>query len=103
MSTEIRVFVTTTPGSLEMKKMIERTVNVIKGLSSRMDYTVEIIDIADLENKESKEFMMSNGRADSKGQVRAPQIFNGDKLCGNYEDFDMALEDDTLKEFLLLI
>ena len=40
MSVEIRIFVSTTPGSLERKKMIERTVNVIKGLASRMDYTV---------------------------------------------------------------
>ena len=40
MSAEIRVFVSTTPGSLERKKMMERTVNVIRGLASRMDYTV---------------------------------------------------------------
>jgi len=103
MSAEIRIFVSTTPGSLERKKMMERTVNVIKGLSSRMDYTVATIDIADLENKEAKEFMLSNGQSDSKGRVTAPQIFNGDTLCGNYEEFDEALEDDRLKEFLRLV
>jgi len=103
MSAEIRIFISTTPGSLERKKMMERTVNVIKGLSQRMDYTVETVDIADLENKEAKEFMLSNGKSDSKGSVAAPQIFNGETLCGNYEDFDEALEDDQLKEFLRLI
>ena len=40
MSAEIRIYVSTTPGSLERKKMIERTVNVIKGLAARFDYTV---------------------------------------------------------------
>lgn len=103
MSAEIRIYVSTTPGSLERKKMIERTVNVIKGLAARLDYTVATIDIADLEEKEAKEFMISNGRADGKGQVVAPQVFNGETLCGNYEDFDNALEDDKLKEFLHLI
>jgi glutaredoxin len=102
MSSEIRIYVSTTPGSLERKKMMERTVNVINGLASRLNYTVATIDIADLENKEAKEFMLSNGRSDSKGHVAAPQIFNGETLCGNYEEFDFALEDDQLKEFLKL-
>ena len=48
-------------------------------------------------------FLFLKGRADGKGQVVAPQVFNGETLCGNYEDFDNALEDDTLKEFLHLI
>merc|ERR1712058_181565 len=29
-----------------------------------------------------------------------PQIFNADKNCGDYDDFDVANEDDELEEFL---
>ena len=37
-----------------------------------------------------------------EGQRHAlpPQIFNGEKYCGDYEDFDVANEDDELEEFL---
>merc|ERR1711918_19907 len=29
-----------------------------------------------------------------------PQIFHGEKYCGDYDDFDVANEDDELEEFL---
>lgn len=32
--------------------------------------------------------------------VLPPQIFNGEKYCGDYDDFDIANEDDVLEEFL---
>merc|ERR1712212_157991 len=102
MASEIKIYISSSPGSLEKKKMIEKTVNVIKGQAARMNYSVETIDIADLENPSAKEFMLSNGRADARGTVSAPQIFNGTTLCGNYEDLDNAIEDDLLKEFLQL-
>ena len=37
-----------------------------------------------------------------EGQRHAlpPQIFNGEKYCGDYDDFDVANEDDELEEFL---
>merc|ERR1712128_168824 len=39
-----------------------------------------------------------------EGQRHAlpPQIFNGDKYCGDYDDFDVANEDDVLEEFLCI-
>merc|ERR1711983_571046 len=45
------------------------------------------------------------GRASAKkkeGQRHAlpPQLFNGEKYCGDYDDFDVANEDDELEEFL---
>merc|ERR1712109_323033 len=32
--------------------------------------------------------------------VLPPQVFNGEKYCGDYDAFDVANEDDELEEFL---
>ena len=39
-------------------------------------------------------------KQDGQRNVLPPQIFNGEELRGNFEDFDIANEDDNLEEFL---
>ncbi|XP_020366904.1 SH3 domain-binding glutamic acid-rich-like protein 3 [Rhincodon typus] len=35
-------------------------------------------------------------------KAMAPQIFNGDQYCGDFEAFDKAVEEKKIKEFLKL-
>merc|ERR1719378_1234486 len=45
--------------------------------------------------------MRQNGKKkEGQRNVLPPQIFNGEKYCGDYDDFDVANEDDELEEFL---
>ena len=39
-------------------------------------------------------------KKDGQRNVLPPQIFNGEECRGNFEDFDIANEDDLLEEFL---
>ncbi|XP_023327859.1 SH3 domain-binding glutamic acid-rich protein isoform X2 [Eurytemora carolleeae] len=48
-----------------------------------------------------RDFMRQNGKKkEGQRNVLPPQIFNGEKYCGDYDDFDVANEDDELEEFL---
>eukprot|EP00092_Neocalanus_flemingeri_P050513 GFUD01058411.1.p1 GENE.GFUD01058411.1~~GFUD01058411.1.p1 ORF type:complete len:121 (-),score=58.30 GFUD01058411.1:99-461(-) len=51
--------------------------------------------------EEQRDFMRA-GAKKKEGQRFAlpPQLFNGEKYCGDYDDFDVANEDDELEEFL---
>merc|ERR1712012_839188 len=44
--------------------------------------------------------MGSSGKKEGQRHALPPQIFNGEKYCGDYDDFDVANEDDELEEFL---
>ena len=39
-------------------------------------------------------------KQDGQRNALPPQIFNGEECRGNFEDFDIANEDDVLEEFL---
>merc|ERR1719322_1802279 len=61
----------------------------------------EVIDVAGPGMEEARDFMRGNGKKKENARhVLPPQIFNGDKYCGDYDDFDVANEDDELEEFL---
>merc|ERR1719150_802137 len=61
----------------------------------------EPVDIAGPGMDDQKDEMRAKGKK-KEGQRHAlpPQIFNGEKYCGDYDDFDLANEDDVLEEFL---
>jgi len=40
------------------------------------------------------------GKKEGQRHALPPQIFNGEKYCGDYDDFDVANEEDELEEFL---
>merc|ERR1712083_461425 len=40
------------------------------------------------------------GKKEGQRNVLPPQVFNGEKYCGDYDAFDVANEDDELEEFL---
>ncbi|XP_040576137.1 uncharacterized protein [Lepeophtheirus salmonis] len=59
------------------------------------------VDIAGPGMDEARDFMRANGKKkEGERNVLPPQIFNEEKYCGDYDDFDIANEDDLLEEFL---
>merc|ERR1711994_512588 len=61
----------------------------------------EVVDITAPSMEEARNFMREHGKKkDGERNVLPPQIFNGEKYCGDYDDFDVANKDDVLEEFL---
>ncbi|KAK7604191.1 hypothetical protein V9T40_004464 [Parthenolecanium corni] len=92
----IKVYVSGISGNKEVKKRQQRVTMILD--SKNIQYTV--IDIAEPGNEGDKEFMQENSKARDSKHPLPPQIFNGEHYCGDYEDFDMANELDTLEKFL---
>jgi len=61
----------------------------------------ELVDIMLPGNQNERAFMRERGKKkDGQRNVIPPQIFNGQEFRGDFEDFDIANEDDVLEEFL---
>jgi len=61
----------------------------------------ELVDIMLPGNQNERAFMREHGKKkDGQRNVIPPQIFNGQEFRGDFEDFDIANEDDVLEEFL---
>jgi glutaredoxin len=97
MTMGVIVYYAEISGSKEVKKRQQRVMMILE--SKTIPY--EAIDITEPGKENEKDFMMKNGkiRGDIK-YVQSPQIFNGEVYCGDYEDFDLANENDVLEEFL---
>merc|ERR1712156_790091 len=82
-------------------KMIINEQHAILTVLKCLGIPIEEVDISAPGMDEQRDFMRSNGKKkEGERNVLPPQIFNGDKYCGDYEDFDVANEDDELEEFL---
>merc|ERR1719245_2066202 len=62
---------------------------------------MDLVDISAPGMDDQRDLMRASAKK-KEGQRHAlpPQIFNGEKYCGDYDDFDVANEDDELEEFL---
>merc|ERR1712227_129897 len=74
-----------------------RIIMILKSLGIQMD----LVDISAPGMDDQRDMMRASAKK-KEGQRHAlpPQIFNGEKYCGDYDDFDVANEDDELEEFL---
>merc|ERR1719336_1523575 len=74
-----------------------RIIMILKSLGIPMD----CVDISAPGMDDQRDLMRASAKK-KEGQRHAlpPQIFNGEKYCGDYDDFDVANEDDELEEFL---
>merc|ERR1712038_686399 len=62
---------------------------------------IELCDISAPGMEEQRDFMRANAvKKEGQRNVLPPQVFNGEKYCGDYDAFDVANEDDELEEFL---
>jgi len=93
----IKVFLSGNSGNKEIVTHQQRIFMILNSL--RIPYTA--IDIAAPGHEDETDFMRANAKKkDGQRHVLPPQIFNGEKYCGDYDDFDLANEDDVLEEFL---
>merc|ERR1712130_552655 len=91
------IFISGNSGSKEITNRQHRILMILKSLGIAMKQ----VDISAPGMDEQRDFMRA-GAKKKEGQRHAlpPQIFNGEKYCGDYDDFDVANEDDELEEFL---
>jgi len=93
----IRVFISGNSGNKEMVTHQQRIIMVLQSLG----IDTEVLDIAAPGMDEARDFMRGGAKKkENQRNVLPPQIFNGDTYCGDYDDFDVANEDDHLEEFL---
>merc|ERR1712098_981072 len=73
-----------------------RIIMILKSLGIQMD----IVDISAPGMDDQRDIMRASAKK-KEGQRHSlpPQIFHGEKYCGDYDDFDVANEDE-LEEFL---
>jgi len=60
----------------------------------------EVVDVGDSILEDEKEFLSEHGQPNKDGLVLTPQIFNDEELCGDYNAFQLALENEELFQFL---
>lgn len=93
----IKVYISGNSGNKEIVTHQQRIFMILKSLG----IDCAPVDIAGPGMDEAREFMRANGKKkDGQRNVLPPQIFNEEKYCGDYDDFDIANEDDLLEEFL---
>jgi len=93
----IKVYISGNSGNKEIVTHQQRIFMILNSLGIEC----EPVDIAAPGMDEAKDYMREQGKKkDGQRNVLPPQIFNGEKYCGDYDDFDLANEDDELEEFL---
>merc|ERR1712033_145141 len=94
---DIMMFISGNSGSKEITNRQHRILMILKSLG----IAIKQVDISAPGMDEQRDFMRASAKK-KEGQrfVLPPQIFNGEKYCGDYDDFDLANEDDELEEFL---
>lgn len=93
----IKVYISGNSGNKEIVTHQQRIFMILNSLAIEC----EAVDIAGPGMDEAKDYMREKGKKkDGQRYCLPPQIFNGEKYCGDYDDFDLANEDDELEEFL---
>ncbi|XP_063360910.1 SH3 domain-binding glutamic acid-rich protein isoform X3 [Cydia amplana] len=99
----VKVYISGISGNKEVKKRQQRVMMILDSKNIKYD----IIDITEPGREADKDFMQnkstSNGGTVSDPNPRSPlppQIFNDEEYCGDYDQFDMANEVDSLEVFL---
>ncbi|XP_063532646.1 SH3 domain-binding glutamic acid-rich protein [Cydia strobilella] len=99
----VKIYISGISGNKEVKKRQQRVMMIMDSKNIKYD----IIDITEPGREADKDFMQnnstSNGGTVSDPNPRSPlppQIFNDKEYCGDYDQFDLANEVDTLEVFL---
>ncbi|XP_077367552.1 SH3 domain-binding glutamic acid-rich-like protein 2 isoform X3 [Festucalex cinctus] len=93
----IKVYIASSSGSLAVKKQQQAVVGFLEANGIQFQQ----VDITMLE--EQRQWMYRHIPCDKrpeKGNPLPPQIFNGDRYCGDYEDFFQSKENNTVFAFL---
>jgi len=93
----IRVYISANSGNQKLENEQQKIVLVLTMRKKEF----EVIDIMKPGNQNHRTYMRDRGKKkEGQRNVLPPQIFNGDDYIGDFEDFDLANEDDVLEEFL---
>merc|ERR1712126_175924 len=93
----IKIFISGNSGNKEIENAQHRIIMILKSLG----IAIELCDISAPGMEDQRDFMRANGtKKEGFRNVLPPQVFNGEKYCGDYDAFDIANEDDELEEFL---
>eukprot|EP00088_Acartia_fossae_P000092 TRINITY_DN10029_c0_g1_i1.p1 TRINITY_DN10029_c0_g1~~TRINITY_DN10029_c0_g1_i1.p1 ORF type:complete len:162 (-),score=64.45 TRINITY_DN10029_c0_g1_i1:539-1024(-) len=93
----IKIYISNNSGNKEIENHQHRILMILKSLSIEF----EAVDVSAPGTEKDRDYMRANGKKkEGFRNVLPPQIFNGEKYCGDYDDFDIANEDDELEEFL---
>ncbi|KAJ3656476.1 hypothetical protein Zmor_015549 [Zophobas morio] len=102
----VKVYISRTSGDMEIKSRQQAVLQILD--SKKIIH--EVIDIAEEDNKEQKEFMQKNATSIGATAMEPnpvhslpPQIFNDGEYCGDYDEFEMANENKDLDRFLKLV
>merc|ERR1711892_1071388 len=96
---DIKIFISGNSGSNEISTAQQKITMILKSLG----IPILQVDISAPGMDDQRDVMRASAKK-KEGQRHAlpPQIFNGEKYCGDYDDFDVANEDDELEEFLCI-
>uniref|UniRef100_A0A1I7XQU0 Glutaredoxin domain-containing protein n=1 Tax=Heterorhabditis bacteriophora TaxID=37862 RepID=A0A1I7XQU0_HETBA len=95
----VKVFVTSITANPEIRARVRRTRALLEALGIDFD----AIDITEAGNEEQRIFMRENAIKEGvKGPPLAPQFFFNNEYLGDYSDFDEAVENNQIAEFLRL-
>lgn len=99
----VKVYISGISGNKEVKKRQQRVLMILDSKNIKYD----VIDITEPGREDDKDFMQNNAKSNggtvSDPNPRSPlppQIFNDEEYCGDYDQFDLANEVDTLEQFL---
>jgi len=93
----IRVYISANSGNQKLENEQQKILMVLTMRKKEF----EVIDIMKPGNQNHRTYMRDRGKKkEGQRNVLPPQIFNGDDYIGDFEDFDLANEDDVLEEFL---
>lgn len=93
----IKVYMSGNSGNKEIVTAQQRIIMIL----SSMKIKFIPIDIAAPGMEDDTNFMRAHAKKkEGQRHVLPPQLFNCEKYCGDFEDFDLANEDDVLEEFL---
>jgi len=93
----IRIYISSNNGNKDINNAQHRILMILKSLGMELD----VVDISAPGTEKERDYMREHGKKkEGFRNVLPPQIFNGEKYCGDYDDFDIANEDDVLEEFL---
>ncbi|XP_075234031.1 SH3 domain-binding glutamic acid-rich protein-like [Lycorma delicatula] len=92
----VKVYISGISGNKEVKKRQQRVLMILDS----KNITYDTLDITEPGKESDKEFMQQNSKTRESKHPLPPQIFNEDIYCGDYEDFDIANENDELEKFL---
>ncbi|XP_057350232.1 SH3 domain-binding glutamic acid-rich-like protein 2 [Manis pentadactyla] len=93
----IRVFVASSSGSVAIKKQQQDVVRFLE--ANKVEF--EEVDIT--MSEEQRQWMYKNippEKRPAQGNPLPPQIFNGDRYCGDYDSFFESKESNTVFSFL---